>query len=180
MMVWLFFAIVILTVWHYLWDGILAPSFRAQYRFELFALRDRVRSMRCAGEIDSAHFRFLEDSLNTAVQILPAITMSALSESRRAIQADAALGRRIDERLAYIEQSPNPEVRELFGQAARVIYRAFMTNSGGWYIFLIPALAITIPVNAVSTLVEKLVALTVNDVSKAAPRAFSRAELAGM
>ncbi len=40
---WTVFALVLLSLWHLVWESILAPSFRLEERLELFQVRDEVR-----------------------------------------------------------------------------------------------------------------------------------------
>ena len=168
-MIWLPVIIAIFAFWHYLWDGILAPSLRAQYRFELFKLRDLAREMRCSGKLDRDRFAYLEDSINTAVHMLSSITVCGLVESRLAIENDPELRERIERRLALIEGAPDAESKELSRRVVATVYKAFVVNSGGWFAFVIPVAAIWWPIRTAYIVVQRLLALTENEVLRAAP-----------
>ena len=44
-MITLFYILIILAVWHFVYEAILLPSIRWNLRNELFALRDRLRNV---------------------------------------------------------------------------------------------------------------------------------------
>ncbi|MGH8330614.1 MAG: hypothetical protein ACRER3_22985, partial [Pseudomonas fluorescens] len=52
---------------HFVFESILAPSFRLKLRFEIFALRDELRLLKieCESSLHDKHFEYLQSSLNT-------------------------------------------------------------------------------------------------------------------
>lgn len=151
-----------LSAWHYLWDGILAQSFRIGFRFELFALRDRVREMRIEESIDANQFRHLEDSLNTAIQAVRFIDLTGLVLFQSAYKNDGKLRLRIDERIAFVESMP-PEARDIYANASLIVYKALVVNIGAW---LIPLATVYAPIYWACSKIEQMVSLTEHEAAR--------------
>ncbi len=170
MTAWMLVAVALLSAWHYVWDGIIAPSLRAEYRFKLFALRDRLRELKYQERIDVDLFEFLEESINTTIRFLPSFSIASLAESRRMIEHDPELSRRIEERLNRVQQSSNPEIKSILLGIVDIGYRTLTANSGSWYAFLIPLAGAIIPIRFAQYWVERFVALTEKEIDNALPQ----------
>jgi hypothetical protein len=61
--------LIALAALHFVYESILAPSFRLSLRFKLFVLRDEVRQLKidCASSLNDRHFDFLQDSINNLI-----------------------------------------------------------------------------------------------------------------
>ena len=157
--------LIVLTFWHFVWDGILAPSYRADYRFRLFALRDQARELKIQSTITGLEFRYLEDSLNTAVIVLSSLTITGLISFRRAVQNDPKLKHYVEERMAFLNSS-HDEVRRIAGEASDVVYFACNVNGGAW---LIPLVAVFVPIQALHLAVSRIIALTESEALRFVP-----------
>ena len=139
-MTFLIYALVIVTVWHFLWEAILAPSFRLRLRYELFCLRDELRWLyhRKPASADKEVFRYLQGSVNSVIRLLPGIDFSLRFMVERAIAKDEQLRKQIEERRKWIDACGDREVRQLEGRIERAARRAFIVNTGGWLIYTAP------------------------------------------
>lgn len=152
--------LIVLTAWHYLWDGILAPSFRAEQRFKLFQLRDELRELHYAGGVSTKLFRRLEDSLNGAIEAMPSINLTGMISFVRAVENDARLRQRIEARIAEMDAAPR-EVQEISKRFSEIMYTSLGVNIGAW---LIPLVAIQFPLAQAVEAISRLIALTEQEI----------------
>lgn len=157
------------AVYHYFTEAILAPSLRALLRFELFRMRDRLRSLRADGQLDLESFDDVHAFLNTAIRLVPAISVSAMAESQRAIESDPALRNRIELRLARLESLANPEARELARSACRTVYRSLLVNSAGWFVWLVPIAFVVFSFQRAYDLIKRLLTIPESDIPRIFP-----------
>lgn len=168
----LFLLVVLASFWHFIYEGIVAPSIRARLRFDVFRLRDSLRIMASNNGADKRTFTHVHDLLNTAIQVIPVVSISAIAEARRAVHADQDLQRRISKRDAVLE-SANQEIRDLVDQACRVAYKALLVNSGGWYFYLVPLTAAYWPIRRICNAVDRLLMIPERDLEKAIAPSFA-------
>jgi hypothetical protein len=164
-------ALVVLTLIHFIYEGILAPSFRATLRLNLFALRDRLRKLKMEkqDELSDEVFRELQDSINFAAVRLNQIDLRLLKNARDAFERDEKLRRRVERRIAMIEACPVAELHEIRREYFEVLDNALATNMGGWFPYLVPIIIGFILKDSAQNLVKKVFSLSDNDIDKIAP-----------
>lgn len=171
MMANLFLVLVAIALLHFLYDGIVAPSIRLRLRFRLFALRDDLRSLRHGRsmDLDDVMFSHLHESLNTAIQIVPLMTIRMMQVSQRAIEADENLRNRIDAQIAQLDACPNQEARRIWVGAVSVVRQSYLVNGGGWALYLVPAAVVVASIAAISRGVASLLSVPMSDLSRVFP-----------
>ena len=105
-MIFLIYALVIVTAWRFLWDAVLAPSFRLRLRCELSRLLDELRWLYHPKPdvADKEVFRYLQGSVNGVIRLLPGIDLSLrFIVPERAIAKDGQLKERIKKRRQRID-----------------------------------------------------------------------------
>ncbi len=177
MIAWLFIGLAILAGWHYLWDAIAAPSIRTNLRFKLFGLRDEVRQLLASSsEDDRGCLDLLHSTLNSAIRLLPGLRLTSFFKYFMALRDDKDLHAKIEERIASINSASNPRVKELHAMAANAVYRALLTNSGGWLFIVAPLVLAAKPVGVVYRIISALATLTDNEMDRRFP-ALAKPEL---
>ena len=171
-MIYLLLALLIGAMYHYIVETILGPSLRACLRFDLFRLRDRLRAIRSEGRLDRETFDYVHEFLNTAIRIVPAISISALEESRRAIEADPDLRRSIDDRLARLESLSDVQARDLAMSACRLVYKSLLVNCSGWFILLIPIGVVVVSIQQAYDLIKRMLTIPESEISNMLPTSF--------
>ena len=171
-MTFLIYALVIVTVWHFLWEAILAPSFRLRLRYDLFHLRDELRWIyhRKPNGTDKEVFRYLQGSVNSVIRLLPGIDFSLRFMVERAIAKDEQLRERIKKRRKRIHACGNLEVRQLEGRIERAARLAFIVNTGGWLIYLVPLAIAFLCFDAVTRFVRDALLLPESELQRIARR----------
>lgn len=157
-MITLFYILIIAAVYHFVWEGILAPSFRFGLRFELFQLRDEVRWLHhkepqdCTEEV----FMCIQGTINNGIRILPKTDITLIRNVERAVEDDDGLRRRIEKRRELMNSCINPEIRELERRIGKITKLALLINTGGWLIYVVPILLVLVCFGWFKTLVGKL------------------------
>lgn len=153
------FAIVVLiAIFHFVYDGIVLPSIRLILRNRLFALRDEIRTLKIdpSSQFDKAAFKLVHDGINTYLNRLPQINLGTTARIIESIKHDDQIRKKIEEREQVIKNCDDQDIKDIFYKANRILGYAFVANSGGWFIYLIP---IVLLFNSIKTLFKVTVEL---------------------
>jgi hypothetical protein len=136
----LFFVIACLyCLLHFVWESILAPSLRLNLRFELFALRDKLRNLKLSQpNLTDEAFRSVEDGIHSSLRILYDIDIPLLLHCDALVKKDIKLQERIAKRRALVVEANCPELNEIIVSVRKKVEAAACFNSGGWFLYLVP------------------------------------------
>lgn len=131
---------LIIAAWHFVYEGIIAPSIRMHLRNKLFALRDELRAAKAVGiaREDEQAFWFVHDGINNFLNRLPGLTMERTRRLRSAYESDSKLRDTLKAHLDKVLSAEDPVIRSVFDRTNEVIRIAFVTNAGGWFIYIVP------------------------------------------
>lgn len=133
---WIFFGLALLATWHFVYEGILAPSLRMSLRYRIFELRDQLRTEMYSD--DSEASTILQSQMNTSLQVLSEISISDAYQVRKYIRANPNAQEEARRRMVIVENSANPKLKKLADQLSSIIIRAFVVNTGGWIVYVVP------------------------------------------
>lgn len=146
----LFFIFVALVVFHFIYDGILAPSFRFELRLQLFQIRDRIRMLKIlhGDQLDDKLYFHMQDSVNKQIRLLHNINVVGVIQAFRMAAKNKELAARLAEIEKLVSECEINEIKELFYfKVPGKFGLALATNSGGWSIyvvaFLVPFIVIS-------------------------------------
>jgi hypothetical protein len=164
--------LVVLTLTHFIYEAILAPSFRASLRLSLFALRDRLRNLKMekGAKLSDEVFRDLQGSINFAATRLNQIDLHLLKNAREAFERDKKLRERVARRIAMFEACPMVELHQIRSDYFEVLDTALAVNTGGWVPYLIPIVIGLVLRDSAQGLVKKVFSLTETEIDKIAPQ----------
>lgn len=151
-------ALFFIAAWHFIWDGIIAPALRAEYRFQLFEQRDRLRELKYKDEIITDRYRIQEESINTAIKYMGSLSITSLYEARARLKNDKVFRELIEQRKKYMDESPNVVIKDIMREVSSIMFRSFMVNIGGWMIYLVPAVIVISTAQKLTSWVERFVA----------------------
>lgn len=169
-MILLFYITVCLAAFHYLWESILAPSFRLRLRFELFRLRDQLRWL----EYEQAHFdeedlfHFVQGSINNSLRLLPRIDFALLSNAQQIVNADEGLRRRIEKRRDMFESSNNQELKAIHRKLKELTLLAVGVNTAGLMIWVIPIFIALASWSGIKKFIKNIVLIPESELGKVA------------
>src|SRR5690349_23865296 len=89
---------------HFIYEGILLPSFRLYIRYQLYALRDKIRELKAkhGKEISDDAFKHLHEGINGTLRILPYIDMAFVKRFNRDYDNSPEIQKRVERRTQIL------------------------------------------------------------------------------
>lgn len=162
----LFLILLFLAGFHLLYDGILAPSIRYELRFQLFALRDKIRSLKIkhGKELDDEVYLYLENSINGTIKYLHLINLSVMYEAYRSILRDKGLKEKIERQKSLLRKCSVVEVNDVIDEHSTILQNAVLANVFGWFIYIVPLFALLSLFKQCADLIKTLTFLPEQDI----------------
>lgn len=135
-------SLLLLVIWHFVYESTVAENWRMELRNELFSLRDDLRSelIKNGGELDFETFNISQDRINSCIHHLGSISFYLLYVANNAIARDPNLKRLIESRREKYTSHKNDNLHKINKMVTHVWFKAILVNSGGWIIFWPPIL----------------------------------------
>ena len=169
-MITLFYILIILAVWHFVYEAILLPSIRWNLRNELFALRDRLRNVVIENQkYDKTVFDLVHNGLNNYINRLHWVDLRFEFKFRKILKNNPAIRKEVEQNLQKIEESKNQEIKAVFYQTKSILWRAFAANIGGFLFYLIPLVFIVFSIEKLLNIILKTILAPTKLVREFAP-----------
>ena len=163
--------LALLTLVHFVYESILAPSLRLEIRFELFKLRDELRFIKInlGNELDDKHYHFLQDSINTLIRNLYRFDLAIVTKAMIEVKRDKDLKKRVQERSLFLDDCTVAEARRIRNESINLAFRALRVNSGGWAVYFIPVIATIVCYKYALAAGKALISMSEPDFRKVTP-----------
>jgi hypothetical protein len=163
--------VLFLALAHFIYESILAPSWRLSLRYRLFALRDEVRALKvdCGDLFDNEHFAYLQDSINTMIAMLHRYGVAAIVAAELRYRRDPDFRRRVEARAAILEQCNLPQAQSIRRRSVQLLGRAIAVNCGMLCAPLFPFVLMGIGVSTLRKHLRKFSALSRRELESVAP-----------
>ena len=126
-MVLLLELIFVAIIAHFIYESILAPSWRMQKRYELFAIRDEIRNEMIAGSQNIKELSYLQDFSNTLITNLGELSLGGFI---RFLISDAVNDlNKIEKRKASIESVTDETFVDIKIRLLNVFLSSMVINS---------------------------------------------------
>lgn len=160
-----------LALTHFIYESILAPSWRLILRFRLFALRDKVHALKGSsrGLLDDEHYTYLQDSINTMIAMLHRYDIAAIVAAELRYQRDPGFRLRVDRRATILDDCDLPEAQSIRRSSVDLIARAIAVNSGMLCVLLYPLAFMGIGLSTLQRHLRKFAALSRRELESVAP-----------
>lgn len=160
-----------LALAHFIYESILAPSWRLNLRFRLFALRDEVRALKadCQVLLDDEHYAYLQDSINTMIAMLHRYDVAAVAAAEVRYRRDPLFRKRLDLRAAVLDDCDIPQVESIRLRSVELMTRAIAVNSGMLCAPLYPFVLMGIGFSTLQKRLRKLAVLSGPELDRVAP-----------
>jgi hypothetical protein len=167
----LFFLVVGLMTFHFVYEGIIAPTLRLRLRFRLFRLRDELRRLwlEASPRIPEEEFRRYQQTLNASISFLSYVNVVNLYEARQAVKKDRELYEKMKQRAAILGSCQSQEVLRIYNESQRILIEALCVNCGGWGIYILPILGVSMILDRVKAFLTGLTTLPEEDIKRIAP-----------
>ena len=169
-----YFILVILFIatFHFVYEGILAPSLRMALRNHLFSIRDELRCIKIGGlaEVDEKAFWLVHEGINSYINRLPYLTIHGRRSAMEAYRNDADLRARVEKRIEVMTACQNKEITRIFEKASLVVEEAFIVNMGGTFVYIIPIAILVGTLGSLKRLAQSLVLTPEKDTSRVVPQ----------
>lgn len=121
----------VLAALHFAYESVVLPTFHTAIGYQLFALRDKLRSLKyCQPKsVDPRVFRYLEDSINGSIRYLPTIDFATFLAFQEAIESDRELRRRISRRTSLLDDCREPTIQDIREAHFRIARKAILMNN---------------------------------------------------
>ena len=134
--------LLLFALFHFVYEGMIAPTERQHIRYKLFALRDELRMIK----IDEGYrfpneiFEEMENTINTGINLVPRFSMGFLAKSAIRARDDKSALHEIARRRHIINNFEITRIKEIHKEAHNCLSRALTINSGGWLPYIVCAL----------------------------------------
>jgi hypothetical protein len=134
------YILVFLAVFHFVYESILAPSFRLELGFQLFNLRDEVRTLKieCQSSLNDNHFDYLQDSINALISELYRFDAATIALAEQESRRDPEFKKRAEERSRVLDDCNIPDARRIRNKSLEIATKAVFVNSGANGLYLVP------------------------------------------
>jgi hypothetical protein len=168
---YLILIVAFLVLFHFVYESILAPSFRLKLRFELLCLRDELRMLKIqlGDSLGDEHFHRLRDSINALISMLYRFDVVTLATLQREIRRRPDLRDRVELRARLLDSCGVPQAQRIRQRSLVIATKAIAVNSGGWCVFLVPPALAYLGIYRLRTLVKASVSLSEWDLSRVVP-----------
>lgn len=163
----LLLALVGIAVWHFVYEAIIAPSLRMVLRHKMFRLRDQVRRLRAESpdEVSEEVFDVMQGLINNGITLVHQINFVVLFRVKNSEPIDSL----IERRNQLIKDCPKEEIHEIRKSVANLLAVAFGINHGGWAIYIVPVLVISLFANTIWNGIKATAILPDEEIDKFLP-----------
>ena len=159
-MINLFYIVLTLAIWHFAYEGIIAPALRNSLRYKYFALRDELRNLKISGleQGDEKIYSVLDQSICSIIHTMSFITMGNYFLLKKRLSKNPELKEELKETFDFVGNAKNKNLIDIDAKMASLSGKALVINNGGWIIYLlVPVIVILI----VGVFTEKVKNLTI-------------------
>ncbi len=132
---------IILSLLHFIYESIIAPSIRLKQRHELFILRDQINDIELENNLsnnDKRVIQILEQQINNTLDRMNAITLYNVYYVNKEYKNNDYLQKEFNKKKEIIKNIENKEIKEINIALSYISIKIFMTNIAAWLIYLVP------------------------------------------
>lgn len=98
-------SLALLALFHFIYESILAPSFRMKLHFELGALQDQLRCLQREGSVRVEHARYLDDSLSSLLCMLHRFDVAMLVAVGQEVRLPDVFGNQLHNQIHILREA---------------------------------------------------------------------------
>ena len=161
------------SVWHFLYDGIIAPSARLEIRLKALQVRHDLNSLKAerGQALKQEHFDYLRGMVLTVINEHPRFDLVTFVSSVREFHRNDDLRARLRRTQNTWSSCDMEAAKKIHRRAIVIADRAFVVNSFAWAIYLIPAVLMVACFSMVKAKVTAILSLSQPDFDRLATHA---------
>jgi len=161
-------ALVILALFHLVYESILAPSFRTHLRLELFALRDELRKLKInrRSSFDDRHFSYLQDAVNSLIAFGHGFDGAMLAAVENEFRRDRQFRDKVESRSRVLDDCLVSEAKAIRQKSVGVAARLLLVNSGALFVLVAPCVLCMIGIKEARSRLRTVASLSEHEIRK--------------
>lgn len=166
-------ALGMIAAWHFIYESILLPSFRQQFRFELYQLRDQLREVKAQfpKQCENASFHVLDNSISWQIDNQHKLTCSLLKQTEVQLKNDAEFREKVEHRVKAVEACQLPDYTAVVAARTELFKKALIFNSLSWVPYVFPLIVAWSMAESVRKTTSVWANMTEKDFDKLTPHA---------
>lgn len=162
--------IITLALFHFIYEGIIAPASRMKIRNNLFKLRDELRAYHASGEVvDDEVFEIIHGGINNFINRVNSVNFAAQRKLNNQLKQDPTLKKKLQILSKKIDESADEELKRIDSEATKYIAKAFIVNHGAWLVYIVPFVFVLFTFSSVKNLAQKLFLVPKQQINSIAP-----------
>lgn len=129
---------IILAVWHYMYEGMIAPTLRLKYKHKLFELRDELHEVKLIDKENKKVLFIIEDGINHMIDRMDTLTLSSIWKAKKIYENIPEVKQEIEILRSAINQCDNSSLKGIDKRLNKIGRKILRVNSGGLTLYLIP------------------------------------------
>lgn len=164
------FFLGLLAIVHFIYEGIVAPSYRLEQRYKLFGLRDELRMLKIRQRdgLPGKHFHYLQDAINGLIRNIERIDVTMLIALTIKRRTDKEFRERMEARAKTLDDCHLREAMDIRARGVKIIEHALSANNGAWVFYIIPIAIAIACYKKTARAVKSIMALSEPDIEKVA------------
>ncbi len=160
-MSYLFLALLLLALIHFVYESIVAPTFRIQLRHQLFELSEELKLLKQKHQKKEREkiFHYLHDAINNLSNTINRFEVVEVAQVIAKVEKDKELRERLEARVKALDACDVPEIKALWKKIAERAIKIVKVNSGGWFFYLVPIVLFIICLQKLHEAAKALVSL---------------------
>lgn len=132
--------ILILSILHFAYESVIAPTLRVYQRNKLFILRDKIREIdfHALKGNDKYAYEYIEKGLNNTISNLSRLNLYSITKYIEKLEKDVNFKKEVENRAKKIIESSVSELKEIYEEAGQITFDTVCINSGAWFFYLVP------------------------------------------
>lgn len=160
-MSYLFLALLLLALFHFAYESIVAPTFRLQIRHQLFELSEDLKLLKQRHQRKEGEkiFHYLQDAVNNLSNTINRFEVVEVAQAITRVEKDKELRQRLEARVKALDSCEVPEIKALWKKIAKRAIKIIEVNSGGWFFYLVPIALFNVCLKKLHQIAKALVSL---------------------
>ena len=158
-----------IALFHLVYEGIILPSLRFQYRFEYFKLRDDLRDLKFqyGDKLSDAIFNDVDETLSKMIFHIHNISFGLFYKAQRMINKDKELEVYLNKKMELINNCKIDELHKILDKSSILSIKLCVFNQGGWLIYILPIILIAATYKSLYDQFEKIIFFPNKDFERA-------------